>query len=115
MMTAKRLEKITGHEVSLSQQNGQVAAAVLCDCGDEAQVIYEAGRDLATVLGEICRAVYKHHSLIVMKKQRWVCAECERRRPLTIHHVIHRSKGRSDAVGNLTAICLDCHERETNP
>ena len=114
-MTAKRLEKITGHEVSLTQQDGQFAAAILCDCGGEAQVIYEAGRDLASVLGEICLAVYKHHSLIVMKRQRWLCHECGRRSPLSAHHVVPRSKGRSDAVSNLKGYCSDCHERETNP
>ena len=114
-MTKARLERISGHEVSLTQQDGQFAAAVLCECGDDAQVIYEAGRDLAVVLGDVCQAVYKHHSAIVMKKQNWECFECGRKRPLQSHHRVPRSKGRSDAVVNLVALCCSCHERETNP
>lgn len=114
MMSLRRAEKITGHEVSTCH-DGTWYAAAICACGEQEETIQGQGRTVEDALGDVVRAVYKHHAAIVMKKQGWRCGECGRRTGLQAHHLVSRSKGRSDAVSNLVGLCCGCHEKETNP
>ena len=105
LITVRKLEKISGHPVSVSRQGDQFAAAVACQCGDDLKIIWEAGRDEGKVLADLLQAIYKHHSLIVFNRSGWKCSECGRSSSLEIDHIIPRARGRSDAVSNLRPLC----------
>jgi len=49
----------------------------------------------------------------VFERDRWTCRNpfCQSNKNLTVHHIIKRSQGGSDEVGNLITLCLDCHEK----
>jgi 5-methylcytosine-specific restriction endonuclease McrA len=41
----------------------------------------------------------------------WLCKVCNRHRPLTVHHIIKRSKLRLDTMENCVSVCNDpCHD-----
>jgi len=56
---------------------------------------------------------YKFLMKKVFERDRWTCRNpfCESYRNLTIHHIIKRSQGGGDELGNLITLCLDCHEK----
>jgi hypothetical protein len=59
------------------------------------------GPDYAAFRQEVCRA------------DGWRCKICRRIRPLTVHHVVPRSRGRRDVLSNAMALCLPCHQDVT--
>lgn len=38
-----------------------------------------------------------------------ICECCDYNRAVDIHHVIYKSRGGSDSITNLCALCRDCH------
>lgn len=102
----RRVTRINGCEVHVSQ------TGIFFDAYDP-----ETGEVMATTLAKdpklaaqrLVELVYQINSNIVMEQQAWKCNLCQLRRPLQAHHKIHRSKGRSDRVDNLEALCHKCH------
>jgi hypothetical protein len=99
-------ERITGHEVRLSQVGSSFNATCLCNCGKRASYLQACGPTESAALTSLVNMVYRHHSRVVVEKQRWRCAECGAKGvPLEIDHIVPRSKGRDDRVSNLRALC----------
>jgi len=52
-----------------------------------------------------------------LKRDRFLCQPCERKGFVTpasaVDHVVPKSKGGSDELENLQAICDECHEKKT--
>ncbi len=111
-MTKASAERITGYEIRLLTDSplGVAYGAFRADV----QIAAASGSKPGEALKLLVEKVYKIHSEIVFREQKWRCARCGQRRPLQAHHLVHRSKGRSDAVPNLIGECWACHEREHN-
>jgi 5-methylcytosine-specific restriction protein A len=52
-----------------------------------------------------------------MDRDDWLCQPCQRKgriRPATeVDHIMPKSRGGTDDLGNLAAICSDCHNAKT--
>jgi hypothetical protein len=42
-------------------------------------------------------------------EQGWDCVACGHGRHIEAHHILRRSQGGDDALGNLLGLCSDCH------
>lgn len=40
------------------------------------------------------------------------CVECGGAELLTVHHIVARNDGGSNHAGNLTTLCLRCHDKQ---
>src|SRR5205809_657353 len=52
---------------------------------------------------------YRALVLQVFELDGWKCKICRKRRALTPHHMLKRSRLRVDSVDNLLSVCLFCH------
>ena len=43
-----------------------------------------------------------------------ICRACLKRKAVDIHHIIFRSKGGTDDINNLVALCRYCHNKAHN-
>ena len=52
-----------------------------------------------------------------MKRDNWLCQPCQREGRVTpareVDHITPKSKGGTDALDNLQAICIPCHAAKT--
>lgn len=111
MMSREKLQRITGHEPVTEHSSAGWLATCECACDGEPKIIVaDAETTESGALSELLREVYAHHRFIACTKAGWRCEECSRVTGVSAHHRVHRSKGRSDAVGNLICLCSDCHE-----
>lgn len=46
----------------------------------------------------------------VLDRDGWKCRHCGMRSYLNVHHIVYRSEQGTDAMSNLVALCLFCHE-----
>lgn len=59
-------------------------------------------------------SVNPHLRLKVFNRDKYRCVECGRSEDLTIDHVIPKSKGGTDELGNLQTMCKACNLRKGN-
>ena len=45
----------------------------------------------------------------VLNRDNWTCQVCKKSHSSQVHHIIPRSSGGSDNVGNLITLCNRCH------
>lgn len=120
-MTIEQAQRIMGPEVAVRfWYNGPSLSAVAIN--KESLEIEGSGiSDLSTrsdrsarsvALKNLVASVYFHRSRKMFKHQKFRCADCGLLKPLQIHHIVHRSKGRDDREKNLTGICSACHQKE---
>ena len=102
-MTKRQASRITG--LDMDEIIGD-AEDLRCIVDDGRPVFFKPGKD---VFASLVSAVYAFRCQVVLERQRWMCATCGRRTGLSVHHKVHRSKGRSDALSNLEGLCIDCH------
>lgn len=110
-MTFRNAEKITGLSIQPApQQDGYLAYVGF----DGEGIAVAAGRGLTSceALRRLVENNYAELCRRVWTKQEGKCWECGRFRPLSFHHVVHRSKGRIDSEDNLRGLCQPCHGRE---
>jgi len=65
-----------------------------------------AGLPLALPRGALRGALRR----AVLTRDGYCCVRCTAQRQLTIHHLHPVSAGGSDALANLTTLCLECHD-----
>ena len=114
MMSVRKAERISGHEVSTCFDQSWYAAAI-CNCTGRETPVQGHGKTEDESLRDLVENVYKRHGEIVRRRQKYRCHECQGLHPLQTHHQDRRSKGRNDRISNLRALCPTCHELETNP
>jgi hypothetical protein len=65
--------------------------------------------------GTTKRSVSETKKKFVAASQNWLCGDCKRQLPawFEVDHVIALHNGGSNEVGNLVALCRDCHGKKT--
>lgn len=65
--------------------------------------------------GTTKRSVSETKKKFVAANQNWLCGDCKRQLPawFEVDHVIALHNGGSNEVGNLVALCRDCHGKKT--
>ena len=65
--------------------------------------------------GTTKRSVSETKKKFVAANQNWLCGDCKRQLPawFEVYHVIALHNGGSNEVGNLVALCRDCHGKKT--
>ena len=65
--------------------------------------------------GTTKRSVSETKKKFVAANQNWLCGDCKRQLPawFEVDHVIALHNGGSNVVGNLVALCRDCHGKKT--
>jgi len=53
---------------------------------------------------------YRQFKYRVHELDGWKCRRCFCIVPLTVHHIVKRSKLRLDTVENCVSLCFDCHD-----
>jgi 5-methylcytosine-specific restriction endonuclease McrA len=61
------------------------------------------------------RSVSETKKKFVAASQNWLCGDCRRQLPawFEVDHVIALHNGGTNEVGNLVALCRDCHGKKT--
>jgi len=59
---------------------------------------------------KLTQGEYWKFKLHVHQVDGWRCKVCDRHKPLTIHHLIKRSKQRLDILENCISVCVECHD-----
>lgn len=111
-MTLKRVARITGYEIrQLPPVVGYNQFRFGAYDGDRLVAECDNYQPQMALKG-LVTIVYKIHSQAVFAAQGWKCLDCGQVKPLQIHHIVHRSKGRNDKMQNLKALCYNCHQLE---
>jgi 5-methylcytosine-specific restriction endonuclease McrA len=50
----------------------------------------------------------------VFTRDSWRCARCGIETVLTLDHIIPKSKGGSDKLNNLQALCFECNQKKAD-
>ena len=53
---------------------------------------------------------YECNKRLMYRRDRWHCRNCNTTQNLTPHHIIFRSQGGDDSLGNLITLCIQCHD-----
>lgn len=59
-------------------------------------------------------ADYRAFQQAVFEADCWTCRCCGQVKPLTVHHVVRRSRQRLDELTNALSLCVSCHQLETD-
>jgi hypothetical protein len=120
-MTKRNAEKITGLEVRIRQTaTGKFGYALVDADGYEIAATLGRSADDHEALKRLVDVNYQKVALLICQRQRYRCGDvsiggsrgCGRLKPLQVHHIQHRSKGRSDDPSGLIALCQLCHSSE---
>jgi 5-methylcytosine-specific restriction endonuclease McrA len=57
-----------------------------------------------------CTPYWESVRSLALKEDNYTCQRCGKTRDLTIHHILPRSQGGSDALENLIVLCVKCHD-----
>jgi len=55
---------------------------------------------------------YKQLQIAVLERDNFTCQKCYCHTDSPPHHILLRSRGGSDILGNLITLCRECHEKE---
>jgi hypothetical protein len=105
----REAERITGYEIWPDES---LPKYTFVAWDGTVEIARAGGKSEKDALRALVQDVYRIHSRIVIKEQKYLCGRCGKRKSLSVHHKVHRSKGRSDALTNLIALCSDCHREE---
>lgn len=111
-MTARTASRITGLEIRRIESESRYAYAAFRE--PDVLVSSASGGTPGEALHRLVEDLYRAVSYQVFTEQKWRCGYCFTIKPLQIHHLLPRSKGRCDLRHNLIGCCQDCHHRITN-
>jgi 5-methylcytosine-specific restriction protein A len=77
----------------------------------------ESNRPNAAARG-YCSVAWRRLRQAALIRDAWQCQDCGRlctdKREAQVDHVVPKSKGGADELGNLRTLCIRCHARKTN-
>ena len=85
------------------------------DSSASASASASVNRMMMSGRGTTKRSVSETKKKFVAANQNWLCGDCKRQLPawFEVDHVIALHNGGSNEVGNLVALCRDCHGKKT--
>ena len=99
-----------GDNFNLAQQPQQPHQPQTAKEAQMAARLMASGRNNATK-----RSVSETKKKFVAAQQSWKCGHCDRQLPAwyEVDHIVRLEHGGSNNVGNLVALCRDCHGKKT--
>lgn len=110
-MTLANARKITGLDIAQIPGIGRLTRFVATAADKPDAIIAEVTGTAPKAASVLVEKLYRMTKLVVFQEQHWRCAMCLRVAPLTAHHMVPRSKGRSDRRENLIGLDMECHEK----
>jgi hypothetical protein len=85
------------------------------DNSNDSSASASVNRMMMSGRGTTKRSVSETKKKFVAANQNWLCGDCKRQLPawFEVDHVIALHNGGSNEVGNLVALCRDCHGKKT--
>ena len=108
-MTIRKAETITGLDIIAENRRGIWYYTGMDGTATVAASWSESPR---VALLELIQKAYRIRSQQAMERDNYRCVRCGSLDGLQAHHIISRSRGRSDLMSALQTLCCRCHQQQ---